>query len=105
MTGCPNGCARPYNADIAFVGRQPGVYHVLVGGRLAGDRLADLFAPDVQVEEIVDVLRPLFERYASERLSGEALGDFYQRAIDRSEPRHLFTGKETPTRELVGERV
>ena len=36
MTGCPNGCARPYTADIALVGRRPGVYHLFVGGRLAG---------------------------------------------------------------------
>src|SRR6185369_11756274 len=42
MTGCPNGCARPYNADIAFVGRAPGKYAMFVGGSIRGDRLAGL---------------------------------------------------------------
>ncbi|MCG8455329.1 MAG: NADPH-dependent assimilatory sulfite reductase hemoprotein subunit, partial [Holophagales bacterium] len=47
MTGCPNGCARPYTADLAFVGRKPGKYDIFVGGGLAGDRLADLWAVEV----------------------------------------------------------
>jgi sulfite reductase beta subunit-like hemoprotein len=53
MTGCPNGCARPYTADIAFVGRSLGLYNVYVGGGLAGDRLVDLYRADVPVEEIL----------------------------------------------------
>ncbi len=101
MTGCPNGCARPYNADLAFVGRRPGVYHVFVGGGLGGDRLADLFAADVKVEDFVETLRPLLMRYRDERREGEALGDFYQRALAPDEPRRILTGKETPTRERV----
>ncbi|MEO8503469.1 MAG: NADPH-dependent assimilatory sulfite reductase hemoprotein subunit [Acidobacteriota bacterium] len=97
MTGCPNGCARPYNADIGIVGRKPGVYHVLVGGGLSGDRLADLFAADVPVERIGEVLRPLFKRFAAERQPGEGLSDYYQRALGRVEERHLLTGREAPT--------
>lgn len=101
MTGCPNGCARPYNADIGFVGRRPGVYHVFVGGGLRGDRLADLFLADVKVEQIADQLRPLLLRYAAERNPDESLGDFYQRVMahgaPRREPRRLLTGQETPT--------
>ena len=97
MTGCPNGCARPYNADIGFVGRRPGVYHVFVGGGLSGNRLADLFAGDVAVDQIVPVLRPLFERFAAERQPGEGIGDFYQRVVARATPRHTLTGKEKPT--------
>lgn len=101
MTGCPNGCSRPYNADIAFVGRKPGVYHVLVGGGLAGDRLADLYAADVPLDEIVKTLRPLLVRYSSERRDGEGLGDFYQRIVGHVSPRRILTGDETPTQGLV----
>jgi sulfite reductase beta subunit-like hemoprotein len=97
MTGCPNGCARPYTADIALVGRRPGVYHLFVGGRLAGDRMADLYLADVKLEEVVDVLTPLLIQYAHERLEEEGLGDFYQRILQRNEPRSRLTGKETPT--------
>jgi sulfite reductase beta subunit-like hemoprotein len=100
MTGCPNGCARPYNADIGFVGRRPGVYHVFVGGGLRGDRLADLFAGDVAVDQFVPVLRPLLERFAAERQLGEGLGDFYQRVVAHDTPRQRLTGKEKPTAAL-----
>jgi len=105
MTGCPNGCARPYNADIAFVGRKPGVYHVFVGGGLAGDRFADLYAADVSIGNFVAVLRPLLVRYRDERRSGEALGDFYQRVLpasqERGQPRRILTGKEAPTQQFI----
>lgn len=97
MTGCPNGCARPYTADIAFVGRRPGVYHVFVGGRLAGDRMADLFAGDVNVEDIIPTLMPLLTKYSEERKPGEGLGDFYQRLLERTDARRRLTGKEIPT--------
>lgn len=101
MTGCPNGCARPYNADIAFVGRKPGVYHIFVGGGLGGDRLADLYAADVPVDRFVAELAPLFHRYAAERRGEEQLGDFYRRIVPSSAPRTLLTGRETPTAPLV----
>lgn len=97
MTGCPNGCARPYTADIAFVGRRPGVYHVFVGGRLAGDRMADLYAGDVKVDEIIPTLLPLLTKFSEERQHNEGLGDFYQRILERTDPRRRLTGKETPT--------
>ncbi len=105
MTGCPNGCARPYNADIGFVGRKPDVYHVFVGGSLGGDRMADLFAADVRVEEIVETLRPLLERFRDERRGEESLGDFYQRAMaagtgaGEARARTLITGDEEATRD------
>lgn len=103
MTGCPNGCARPYNADIGFVGRKPGVYHVFVGGGLGGDRLADLFAADVPVGEVMAMLMPLLSSYAAQRRSGESLSDYYQRQMGResARPRQVLTGKESPTRTLV----
>ena len=97
MTGCPNGCARPYNADIGFVGRRPGVYHVFVGGGLRGDRLADLFAADVKIDQFVPILRPLLERFAAERNADEGLGDYYQRVAGNGVRRQLLTGNEKPT--------
>jgi sulfite reductase beta subunit-like hemoprotein len=105
MTGCPNGCARPYTADIALVGRRPGVYHLFVGGRLAGDRMADLYAADVKLEEVVDVLDGLLTQFARERNGNEGLGDYYQRLLERSEPRHRLTGKETPSLERLQSRL
>ena len=105
MTGCPNGCARPYTADIAFVGRRPGIYHLFVGGRLTGDRMADLYAGDVKVEEAVEVLTPLLSKFAADRNENEGLGDFYQRILKRDTPRHLVTGKEEQTLETLAPLV
>ncbi len=101
MTGCPNGCARPYTADIAFVGRSLGLYNVYVGGGLGGDRVVDLFRADVRFEELLDAVRPLLLRWASERLPGEGLSDFYQRLTGRPDRRTWITGREAPTAELV----
>jgi sulfite reductase (ferredoxin) len=100
-TGCPNGCARPYTADIAFVGRSLGLYNVYVGGGLGGDRVVDLFRADVRSEELLDAVRPLLVRWASERWPGEGLSDFYQRLIGRPERRTSITGREEPTVDLV----
>jgi sulfite reductase beta subunit-like hemoprotein len=102
MTGCPNGCARPYTADLAFVGRSLGLYNVYVGGRLAGDRMADLFLADVREEDLVPALRPLFARWAAERVGDEGLGDFYQRLAGHGAPRRTLTGKEQATGPSLG---
>jgi sulfite reductase beta subunit-like hemoprotein len=101
MTGCPNGCARPYTADIAFVGRSLGLYNVYVGGGLAGDRVVDLFRADVRAEELLDAVRPLLVRWAAERRPGEGLSDFYQRLTGRTGRRTSITGREEPTADLV----
>lgn len=101
MTGCPNGCARPYTADIAFVGRRPDVYHVYVGGGLAGDRVADLYAADVPTEELTERMRPLLASWVKRRAAGEGLGDYYNRLLKRDAPRQRITGAETPTIDLV----
>ena len=101
ITGCPNGCARPYTADIALVGRRPGIYHLFVGGRLAGDRMADLYAADINIEDTVETLRPLVREWAANRQEGEGLGDFFQRLLGRDAPRQRVTGKETPSFEMV----
>ena len=105
MTGCPNGCARPYTADIAFVGRRPDIYHLYVGGGMEGDRVADLYAADVAVQDLVPTLRPLLAAWAKNRRSGEGLSDFYQRILLRDAPRKSITGREDPTRDLVQLKV
>jgi sulfite reductase (ferredoxin) len=101
MTGCPNGCARPYTADLAFVGRSLGLYNVYVGGGLAGDRLVDLYRADVPIEDLLDAVRPLLRRWAAERTDGEGLGDFYQRLMGLRAKRTVVTGRELPTVDLV----
>ena len=80
MTGCPNGCARPFISEIGFVGRAPGRYNVYLGGGLAGQRLSKLYREGVPAEEIKPLLAPIIARYARERLDGERFGDFCIRA-------------------------
>ncbi|HET8656558.1 MAG TPA: NADPH-dependent assimilatory sulfite reductase hemoprotein subunit [Longimicrobiaceae bacterium] len=79
MTGCPNGCARPYTADLAFIGRSLNKYVVYVGGNLEGTRLAQPIADLVPLTDLVSTVRPLFERYKDEREPGESFGDFWSR--------------------------
>ena len=105
MTGCPNGCARPYTADIALVGRRPGIYHLFVGGRLAGDRMADLYAADIKIEDLIETLRPLVEQWSLHRRPHEGLGDFYQRMLERSDSRQRITGKEDATFDQLQPRL
>ena len=76
MTGCPNGCARPYNCDIGLVGRARGQYTVFLGGRLLGDRLNFLYKDYVPAEEVVATLTPIFLYFKQDRQTGETLGDF-----------------------------
>jgi sulfite reductase (NADPH) hemoprotein beta-component len=80
MTGCPNGCARPYIAEIGFVGRAPGKYNVYLGGGFAGQRLSKLYRESVPDTEIKSLLAPIISRYAKERENGERFGDFCIRA-------------------------
>jgi sulfite reductase (NADPH) hemoprotein beta-component len=80
MTGCPNGCARPYIAEIAFVGRAPGKYNVYLGGGFAGQRLSKLYRETVPATEIKSLLTPVISHYARERNDGERFGDFCIRA-------------------------
>ena len=76
VTGCPNGCARPYLAEIGLVGRGPGLYNLYLGAAFDGSRLNKLVAQDVDGPRIVALLKPLLLRYAAERNSGERFGDF-----------------------------
>jgi sulfite reductase (NADPH) hemoprotein beta-component len=80
MTGCPNGCARPYLGEIGFVGRAPGKYNIYLGAAFDGSRLNKLYKPSVKSEDIVDELAPIIRRYATERQEGERFGDFTIRA-------------------------
>jgi sulfite reductase (ferredoxin) len=79
MTGCPNGCARPYNADVGLVGKAKGKYTVFLGGRLLGTRLNFVYQDLVPGEEIVPVLTPLLLYYKESRLPDESFGDFCNR--------------------------
>jgi sulfite reductase (ferredoxin) len=79
MTGCPNGCARPYVADLAFVGRSLDKYVVYVGGRMDGTRLNQPFKDLVPTDELVDTVLPLFVFYKQSREPGESFGDFCTR--------------------------
>ena len=80
MTGCPNGCARPFISEIGFVGRAPGRYNVYLGGGFAGQRLSKLYRENVLGTEIKTLLAPIIGRYAKERNDGERFGDFCIRA-------------------------
>jgi sulfite reductase (NADPH) hemoprotein beta-component len=80
MTGCPNGCARPYLAEIGFVGRNLGLYNLYLGAAFDGSRLSKLYAQDVNEQRILALLDPLLQAYAKDRKSGERFGDFCIRA-------------------------
>jgi sulfite reductase (ferredoxin) len=79
MTGCPNGCVRPYQSDIGLVGRSGDKFTVFVGGNLAGTRLNFLLKDLVPQSEIVLTLLPLLESYQRSRRGGEGFGDYCQR--------------------------
>ncbi|KAK0238827.1 sulfite reductase subunit beta [Armillaria nabsnona] len=80
MTGCPNGCARPYLGEVAFIGKAPGSYSMLLGGGYYGQRLNKIYRETVTEPEILAILEPMIKRYALERLEGERFGDFTIRA-------------------------
>ena len=78
-TGCPNGCARPYNADIGLVGKTAGKYTVLLGGRLLGDRLNWIYKDLVPADQVVPTLVAVFAHFKAHRFPEETLGDFCDR--------------------------
>ena len=108
MTGCPNGCARPYNSDIGLVGRSAlktddggnvaGTYTIFLGGSTLGERLNVLYKDYVPFDQIVSELRPVLERFRTERTAGERLGDFCHRhgiATGVSASKYVAQGSET----------
>jgi sulfite reductase (ferredoxin) len=92
MTGCPNGCVRPYQSDIGIVGRSGDKYALFVGGNLVGSRLNFLLRDLVSFTQIVPTLRPLLEDYQRDRQSGEGFGDYCQRL--GAEKVQLLVGQE-----------
>ena len=81
MTGCPNGCARPYMAEIGFVGKAPGKYNLYLGGNAGTTRLNREYRASVKSDDILHELRPLLTRWKNERLPGERFGDFCSRIV------------------------
>jgi sulfite reductase (ferredoxin) len=79
MTGCPNGCARPYQSDVGLVGRSGDKYTVFVGGRVLGDRLSFPLQDLVPQARIVPLLAPLLAAFKAGRQEGEGFGDYCQR--------------------------
>ncbi|SMN21993.1 similar to Saccharomyces cerevisiae YJR137C MET5 Sulfite reductase beta subunit, involved in amino acid biosynthesis, transcription repressed by methionine [Maudiozyma saulgeensis] len=80
MTGCPNGCSRPWVAEIALIGKAPHTYNLMLGGGYYGQRLNKLYRASVKDDDIIGILKPLFKRWALEREEGEHFGDFVVRA-------------------------
>lgn len=108
MTGCPNGCGRPYNADFGFVGRAPNKYALFVGGSIRGDSLAGLEFKSVLGEEIPGKVRVYLEAFKAERLPGEIFADWFSRtrtkgAAPSPEQFHIEIAERTA--KLAGQKV
>ena len=78
-SGCPNGCSRPYVAEIALTGRAPGKYNLYLGGGFHGERLNRLFAENIGEDRILQILSDQFAAFARDRRPGEHFGDFFER--------------------------
>nr|WP_305909049.1 assimilatory sulfite reductase (NADPH) hemoprotein subunit [Methylomarinum sp. Ch1-1]MDP4521931.1 assimilatory sulfite reductase (NADPH) hemoprotein subunit [Methylomarinum sp. Ch1-1] len=76
MTGCPNGCARPFLGEIGLVGKAPGKYNLYLGAGFEGQRLNKLYRENINEEQILAELTPLLQHYADNRQAGERFGDF-----------------------------
>lgn len=100
MSGCPNGCSRPFLAEIAFVGKAPGKYNLYLGGSPHGDRLNTLYRENIGEQQILDALEALLGRYAQERLEAEPFGDF---VIRIGEVRPMLHGRDFQ-RSIAGDR-
>jgi sulfite reductase (NADPH) hemoprotein beta-component len=80
MSGCPNGCSRPFLAEIGLVGKAPGKYNLYLGASANGTRLNALYRETIGEDEILAELKPLLMRFAAERHAEESFGDFVVRA-------------------------
>ncbi|MEO5802939.1 MAG: sulfite reductase, partial [Verrucomicrobiota bacterium] len=96
MTGCPNGCARPYMAEVGFVGRAPGKYQVYLGGNESSTRLNQLWKESVKIDELGNELRPLLTRFKTERIGAERFGDWVDRVWFKENP---------PVPRFVGDKI
>lgn len=105
MTGCPNGCARPYNADFGFVGRSPGKYAIYIGGSHRGTRLASLVHHTVPLDDIPAVVRRHLEEFVAQRLPGETFSDHWARTHGDGEapsPEQFHVELEERAKRLAG---
>lgn len=91
MTGCPNGCARPYLAEIGFVGKSVGYYNLYLGGNFNGTRLNTLYRETISEAQILDALKPIIADFAENREKGEHFGDF---TIRKNYVKATLHGKE-----------
>ena len=94
MTGCPNGCARPYLAEIAFVGKAPGKYNLYLGGDGKGTRLVQLYRENIDENQILNEIDSLFEIYSKESNKDELFGDFLVR---KSTVSAVYDGRDFKT--------
>jgi sulfite reductase (NADPH) hemoprotein beta-component len=98
ISGCPNGCSRPYVSEIALVGKSPGRYNLHLGGSHLGDRLNTLYRENLDVSQILGALTVVLERFKVERRSAERLGDFVHRVgivAEKTIPAQLLVEKLT----------
>jgi sulfite reductase (NADPH) hemoprotein beta-component len=93
MTGCPNGCARPYMAEIAFVGKAPNKYQIYVGGNEASTRMNRLYKDSVKGEDLMNEVRAALTRFRAERKPGERFGDFSERVLWKETTAPVATAK------------
>ena len=91
MTGCPNGCGRPYLAEIGLIGKAPGYYNLYLGGSFNGDRLNNLYRETIQEDKILEELRPIIKDFAKNRNKNERFGDF---VIRKNYVAEIKEGKE-----------
>jgi sulfite reductase (NADPH) hemoprotein beta-component len=84
ISGCPNGCSRPYVSEIALTGRAPGKYNLYLGGGFHGERLNVLHSENIGEERILEILAEKLSAYATGRRSGEPFGDFVTRMARES---------------------
>lgn len=108
MTGCPNGCGRPYNADFGFVGRAPNKWAMFVGGSIRGNRLAGLEAKSVTGEEIPVRVREFLESFKAERQQGEIFADWFARTRQLGEaptPEQFHIELAERAAKLAGEKA
>ncbi|MBN1984841.1 MAG: NADPH-dependent assimilatory sulfite reductase hemoprotein subunit [Prolixibacteraceae bacterium] len=91
MTGCPNGCGRPYLAEIGLIGKSPGYYNLYLGGSFEGTRLNSLYRETIAEEEILQELDPIFKDFSESKNEGERLGDF---VIRKKYVKEIREGKE-----------
>jgi sulfite reductase (NADPH) hemoprotein beta-component len=96
MTGCPNGCARPYLAEIGLVGKGPGLYNLHLGAAFNGTRLNSLYRESVQEAHVLEVLDQLFADYAAGRNEAEHFGDFLFRQGVLSNSTHSTRADSNP---------